>query len=80
MHAFFYASCARSAGFSSLCLTSLSTQTILVMIMLMVVGGCTQSTGGGVKKNVFAVILLNLWAVIRGANQTEVMHRELSHE
>lgn len=80
VHAFFNASCPRTAGFSSVSLTSLSTQTILLMIMLMVVGGGTQSTAGGVKINVFAVILLNLWAVIRGANHTEVMHRELSHD
>lgn len=26
------------------------------------------------------MILINLWAVIRGANHAEVMHRELSHD
>ena len=79
-HAFFNASCPRTAGFASVGLTSLSTQTILLMLMLMVVGGGTQSTAGGVKINVFAVILINLWAVIRGSDHAYIMHRELSHD
>lgn len=80
VHAFFNSSCPRTAGFTSVGLTSLSTQTLLLMIVLMVVGGGTQSTAGGVKINVFAVILTNLWAVIRGSEQVTIMHRELSHD
>lgn len=80
VHAFFNSSCPRTAGFASVGLMSLSTQTLLLMIVLMVVGGGTQSTAGGVKINVFAVILINLWAVIRGSEQATIMHRELSHD
>lgn len=80
VHAFFNAVCPRTAGFSSVGLTTLSTQTLLLMIVLMMIGGGTQSTAGGVKINVFAVILLNLWAVIRGAGQVTIFHRELSHD
>ena len=46
----------------------------------MIIGGGTQSTAGGVKINVFAVILLNLWAVIRGSNRVTIFHRELSDD
>ena len=72
VHAFFNATCPRTAGFVSVGLTTLSTQTLLLMIILMIIGGGTQSTAGGVKINVFAVILLNLWAVIRGANRVTI--------
>ena len=69
VHAFFNSSCPRTAGFASVSLTSLSLQTLLLMIVLMVIGGGTQSTAGGVKVNVCAVVLINLWAVIRGADR-----------
>lgn len=78
VHAFFNATCPRTAGFASVGLTTLSTQTLLLMLVLMVIGGGTQSTAGGVKINVFAVILLNLLAVIRGAGRVTIFHRELS--
>lgn len=80
VHAFFNATCPRTAGFISVGLTTLSTQTLLLMIILMIIGGGTQSTAGGVKINVFAVILLNLWAVIRGANRVTIFQRELSDD
>jgi len=80
VHAFFNSTCPRTAGFSSVSLTSLSTQTLLLMIVLMVIGGGTQSTAGGVKVNVFAVMLFNLWAVIRGADRVTIFRRELSYD
>lgn len=80
VHAFFNAVCPRTAGFCSVGLTTLSTQTLLLMIILMVIGGGTQSTAGGVKINVFAVVLLNLWSVIRGSERVSIFHRELSYE
>ena len=80
VHAFFNSSCPRTAGFASVGLTSLSTQTLLLMVVLMMIGGGTQSTAGGVKVNVFAVVLINLWAVVRGADRVAILRRELSHD
>lgn len=78
VHAFFNSSCPRTAGFASVGLTTLSKQTLLLMLVLMMIGGGTQSTAGGLKINVFAVILINLWAVIRGSEHTVILKRELS--
>ena len=78
--AFFNATCPRTAGFSSVDLTSLSVQTILIYLFLMWVGGGSQSTAGGVKVNAFAVVVLNLIAVLRGTERVEVFGRELSHD
>ena len=78
--AFFNATCPRTAGFSSVDLTSLSVQTILIYIFLMWIGGAAQSTAGGVKVNAFAVVVLNLIAVLRGTERVEVFVRELSHD
>ena len=78
--AFFNATCPRTSGFSSVDLTSLSVQTILIYIFLMWIGGAAQSTAGGVKVNAFAVVVLNLIAVLRGTERVEVFGRELSHD
>ena len=74
--AFFNATCPRTAGFSSVDLTSLSIQTIMLYIVLMWIGGAAQSTAGGVKVNAS----LNLIAVLRGTERVEVFGRELSHD
>lgn len=78
--AFFNATCPRTAGFSSVNLAGLSVQSLLIYLFLMWVGGAAQSTAGGVKVNAFAVVVLNLVAVIRGTERVEVFGRELSHD
>lgn len=78
--AFFNASCPRTAGFSSVDLAGLSMQTLLIYLILMWIGGGSQSTAGGIKVNAFAVVVLNLVAVLRGTERVEVFGRELSYD
>lgn len=78
--AFFNASCPRTAGFSSVDLAGLSVQTLLIYLILMWIGGGSQSTAGGIKVNAFAVVVLNLVAVLRGTERVEVFGRELSYD
>ena len=77
--AFFNAVCPRTAGFSSVDLAGLGVQTLLYLI-LMWIGGGSQSTAGGIKVNAFAVVVLNLVAVLRGTERVEVFGRELSYD
>ena len=77
---FFNATCPRTAGFSSVGMTTFSVQTLLLMVVLMMIGGGTQSTAGGVKVNVFAVVMLNLRAILIGADKVNIFNRELSHD
>lgn len=78
--AFFNAVCPRTAGFSSVDLAGLGTQTLLLYLVLMWIGGGSQSTAGGIKVNAFAVVVLNLVAVLRGTERVEVFGRELSYD
>lgn len=80
VQSFFNATCPRTAGFTSIGLTSFSVQSLLLMLVLMMVGGAAQSTAGGVKVNAFAVIILNLIAVLRGKERVEVFNRQLSSD
>lgn len=76
--AFFNAVCPRTAGFASIDLASMGMQTLLLYMMLMWIGGAAQSTAGGIKVNAFAVVVLNLVAVVRGTDRVEACGRELS--
>lgn len=78
--AFFNATCPRTAGFSSVDLTALSIQSVLIYMLLMWIGGAAQSTAGGIKVNAFAIASLNLVAVLRGSSRVEVFGRELSSD
>ena len=78
VQAFFNATCPRTAGFTSIGLTSFSLQSLLLMLLLMFIGGAAQSTAGGVKVNTFAAAVLSLFAVIRGKSRVEVFRRQLS--
>lgn len=79
-HSFFNATCPRTAGFTSVDLTTMSAQALLIYLFLMWVGGAAQSTAGGIKVNAFAVVVLNLIAVVRGTERVEVFGRELSYD
>lgn len=78
--AFFNAVCPRTAGFTSISLTGFTTQSIFFMLLLMAIGGGSQSTAGGIKVNAFAVAVLNLWTVLRGGERVEVFGRELPYD
>lgn len=80
VQSFFNATCPRTAGFTSIGLSSFSIQSLILMIFLMFVGGAAQSTAGGIKVNAFSVVALNLWAVLRGSDRVEIFGRELSPE
>ncbi len=76
----FTAVCPRTAGFASISISSFSVQSLLLIIVLMVIGGGTQSTAGGLKVNVFAVVMLNLSNIIRGNEGVTIYNRTLSYD
>lgn len=78
VHSIFNAASPRTAGFNSVSTSMFNSQTLLLIIGLMIIGGGTQSTAGGIKVNVFAVVLLNLKAIIVGDERVTVFNRELS--
>lgn len=77
-HSIFNAIVPRTAGFNSVDLTHFSLLTILVYMILMWIGGASQSTAGGIKINTFAVALANLKAVVRGREHVTLFNREIS--
>lgn len=77
-HAFFNSVCPRTAGFTSVSLHTMCIQTIIIYMLLMWIGGSSQSTAGGIKVNAFAVVMLNIRAILHGTTRVEFGQRELS--
>jgi len=75
MVALFQSASARTAGFNTIDLTDLTNATLFVLIVLMFIGACPCSTGGGFKVTTFMVVLLAVWARFRGRRQTQAFGR-----
>ncbi|MBD5248348.1 MAG: potassium transporter [Barnesiella sp.] len=70
----------RSSGFSSVNPAGFLNITLIMMVVLMWIGGASQSTAGGIKVNTFAVILLELKAVVTGKKHVVVYHRTIAND
>ena len=67
----------RTAGFNTLDITALSSQSYLLCILLMIIGGSPGSTAGGFKTTTFAALLLCAVCYIRRKASIEVLGRRI---
>ena len=58
---------------------SLSNSGCLLMIILMFIGACSGSTGGGVKVSTFTVIIMGMISVMRGKKDITIGRRRIDH-
>lgn len=65
----------RSAGFASVNPAMFLNATLLIVVIQMVIGGASQSMGGGIKVNTFGAMLLNLRAVLYGHDRATAFGR-----
>lgn len=77
---FFQSATARTAGFNTLNIDSLSIASKLFLVFLMFVGASPGSTGGGIKTVTFGVILASLWAMMKNRPFVSLFGRRLSQE
>lgn len=78
VQSFFNATVPRSSGFSSVNPARFLDVTVIMFILLMWIGGASQSTAGGIKVNTFAVMILNLKAVILGRERVTAYNRTIA--
>ncbi len=76
--AFFQSASARTAGFNSVDLAQFSQPALLVMIILMLIGAGSTSTGGGIKVSTFAVAFVATWAFLRQKKHVVMFRRTVS--
>lgn len=74
---FFNATTARTAGYFTTDPATLSNSGTLLMIILMFIGACSGSTGGGVKVSTFTVIFVGMFSVMRGKKDITIGKRRI---
>ena len=67
----------RTAGFNSIDYGQMTDEGLLGTIVLMFIGGGSAGTAGGIKVTTFAVLMLAVWAELRGEQEVHVFHRRV---
>ncbi len=80
LNALFHSVVTRTAGFNSLNIGQMRPETLLVSDALMMIGGGSAGTAGGIKVTTFVVLGLIVWAEIRGEPDAQAYGRRLSSE
>jgi len=75
--ALFQSITARTAGFNTTDVSSLSSSSRLVLILLMFVGGSPGSTAGGIKTVTLAVVIMTAIAALRKRQEVEMFKRSI---
>lgn len=78
--ALFQSVTARTCGFNTVEIRSLTNESILVLMVLMFVGASPGSTGGGIKTTSAAIILLLIWNRLKGSIHVNVFNRTIPQE
>ncbi|WP_030144723.1 TrkH family potassium uptake protein [Glycomyces sp. NRRL B-16210] len=76
--AFFQSAMVRGGGFNSVDIGTMREDSLLGSIILMFIGGGSASTAGGIKVTTFFVLLLVIWAEVRGEPDVTVFRRRIS--
>ncbi len=80
LSALFHSVVTRTAGFNSLDISQLRPETLLVSDALMMIGGGSAGTAGGIKVSTFLILGLIVWAEVRNEPDAAAFGRRLSSE
>lgn len=80
LSAAFHSVVSRTAGFNSVDVAALRPETLLVTDGLMMIGGGSAGTAGGIKVTTFLVLGLIVWAEVSGEPDAGAFGRRLSSE
>jgi len=77
LNAFFQTVTLRTAGFASIDQGALTEATKSVSMVIMLIGGSSGSTAGGLKTVTFVVLVLFIWSKARGRSSVSVFKRTI---
>ena len=80
VNAFFQSTTLRTAGFAGLDQGALTDGGKAVSLFLMLIGGASGSTAGGLKTVTFVVLLLFVWSRARGKRTVHVFRRSIAQD
>ncbi|MCP4258564.1 MAG: hypothetical protein GY774_13855 [Planctomycetes bacterium] len=75
--AFFQSVTARTAGFNTVDISSMSESSQFILILLMFIGGSPGSTAGGIKTVTLAVVVMTAIAALRKRQEVEMFRRSV---
>lgn len=78
VHSFFNATSPRTAGFNSVNLSQFSLLTLILYIILMWIGGASQSTAGGIKVNTIGVAFASFMSTVRDEKSVTMFNRTIT--
>lgn len=68
----------RTAGFLTISQSAMRKGTAFICCLLMFIGGSPSGTAGGVKTTTVAILVVTVYSIIRGRNDTEMFGRRVS--
>jgi trk system potassium uptake protein TrkH len=77
---FFQAVSPRTCGFNTVDIELLTNGAILLIMILMFIGACPGSTGGGIKTTSAALLFLMIWNRFKGHDEVNVFNRTIPKE
>lgn len=80
LNAFFTSVTARTAGFSTVSIGSLTVPAAMVLMALMFIGASPGGTGGGVKTSSVAVLIATVRSILRRRANVEIFKRTLPQD
>lgn len=69
---------ARTAGFNTVGIGSLSYASIFIIVLLMFIGASPGSTGGGIKTTSVSVVIAYFRSLLQGKDRVDIFYRNLS--
>ena len=78
LHSSFQSVTARTAGFNTADFSIMREPSSMLMTVLMLIGGCSGSTAGGMKTSTVAVLFLSALSVFRRKNDVECFNRRIA--
>jgi trk system potassium uptake protein TrkH len=70
----------RTCGFNTVDIGQLTNEAILLLMILMFIGACPGSTGGGIKTTSAALLFLMVWNRLKGLDEVNVFNRTIPKE
>lgn len=80
INAFFLSASSRTAGFNSVSISDMTPASYLIHIFLMLIGGSSGSTAGGLKTTTIAVVCLTALSGIKNCDNVSVFGRRLGND
>lgn len=80
LNAFAHSVMSRTAGFNAIDIGAMSTESLLITDVLMLIGGGSAGTAGGIKITTFLLLGFIVWAEIRGQRDVNVFHRRIGRQ